>query len=104
MWYNHCTDCRFQRVIPLTTISAENARNAFSELVSHTAYSKDRVVVTRNGKKMVAIIPIEDLELLEKIVDRLEDELDAEEIKAALDEVRQGKTFPWEQVRKDLGL
>lgn len=88
----------------MTTISAEKARNTFSELVSHTAYSKDRVVVTRNGKKMVAIVPIEDLELLEKIIDRLEDELDAEEIRAALNEVREGRTVPWEQVKKDLGL
>lgn len=88
----------------MTTISAEKARNTFSELVSHTAYSKDRVVVTRNGKKMVAIIPIEDFELLEKIIDRLEDELDAEDIRAALDEIREGNTVPWEQVKKDLGL
>lgn len=88
----------------MTTISAEKARNTFSELVSHTAYSKDRVVVTRNGKKMVAIVPIEDLELLERIIDRLEDELDAEEIRAALNEVREGRTVPWEQVKKDLGL
>jgi PHD/YefM family antitoxin component YafN of YafNO toxin-antitoxin module len=65
---------------------------------------KRRVVVTRNGKQMVAIVPIEDLELLEKIVDRLEDEIDAEEIKLALDELREGKTVPWEQVKKDLNL
>jgi len=88
----------------MTTISAEKARNTFSDLVSHTAYSKDRVVVTRNGKKMVAIISMEDFELLEKIIDRLEDEIDAEEIRAALDEVREGKTVPWERVKKDLGI
>ena len=88
----------------MTTISAEKARNTFSELVSRTAYSKERVIVTRNGKKMAALIPIEDLELLEKIGDRLEDELDAEDIKAALEELRQGKTIPWEQVKKDLDL
>lgn len=88
----------------MTTISAEKARNSFSELVCHTAYSKERVVVTRNGKKMAALIPIEDLELLEKIGDRLEDELDAEDIKAALEELRQGKTIPWEQVKRNLDL
>ena len=53
----------------MTTISAEKARNSFSELLSHTAYSKDRVVVTRNGKKMAAIVSIEDLELLERLED-----------------------------------
>lgn len=88
----------------MTTITAEQARNAFSELVSHTAFSKDRVVVTRNGKKMVAIIPLEDLMLLENIIDRLEDDIDSEDIKAALNEIREGKTLPWEQVKSELAL
>ena len=88
----------------MTTITAEQARNAFSELVSHTAFSKDRVVVTRNGKKMVAIIPLEDLMLLENIIDRLEDDIDADDIRAALSEIRDGKTLPWEQVKSDIGL
>lgn len=60
----------------MTTISAEKARNSFSELISHTAYSKDRVIVTRNGKKMAAIVSIQDLELLE----RLEDTMDTNEL------------------------
>lgn len=64
----------------MTTISAEKARNSFSELVSHTAYSKDRVVITRNGKKMVAIVPIEDLRILELLADRLEDAADLKEL------------------------
>ena len=88
----------------MTTITAEQARKAFSELVSHTAFSKDRVVVTRNGKKMVAIIPLEDLMLLENIIDRLEDDIDADDIRAALSEIRDGKTLPWEQVKSDIGL
>ncbi len=88
----------------MTTITAEQARNAFSELVSHTAFSKDRVVVTRNGKKMVAIIPLEDLMLLEKIIDRLEDDIDSDDIRATLNEIREGKTLPWEQVKSELGL
>ena len=88
----------------MTTISAEKARNSFSELVSHTAYSKDRVLITRHGKKMVAIVPVEDLEILEKFLDRLEDELDLEDIDAGLEQFRQGKTTPLEQVKKELGL
>jgi len=70
----------------MTTISAEKARNSFSELVSHTAYSKDRVVVTRNGKKLVAIVPIEDLQILERLAGRLEDAADLKE----LEDIRAG--------------
>jgi len=88
----------------MTTVSAEKARNSFSEIVSHAAFSKERFVITRNGKKVAAIIPIEELEFLERMMERLEDELDSEDIEAALDEVRQGKTIPWEQVKRDLNL
>lgn len=70
----------------MTTISAENARNSFSELVSRTAYSKDRVVITRNGKKLVAIVPIEDLRILERFADRFEDAADLKE----LEDIRAG--------------
>jgi len=88
----------------MTTISAEKARNSFSDLISHTAYSKDRVVVTRNGKRMAAIVSIEDLELLERLANKIEDEMDMEDIRAALREYEEGKTIPWETVKKDLGL
>ena len=33
-----------------------------------------------------------------------EDDMDAKDIKAALEELRQGKTIPWEQVKRDLDL
>jgi prevent-host-death family protein len=88
----------------MTTITAEKARNSFSDLISHTAYSKDRVVVTRNGKRMAAIVSIEDLELLEHLMDRIEDELDLEDIRVALREYEEGKTIPWEQAKRQLGL
>lgn len=88
----------------MTTVSAEKARNSFSDIISHTAFSKERFIITRNGKKLAAIIPIEELELLERMMEHLEDELDTEDIEAALGEVRQGKTIPWEQIKKDLNL
>ena len=45
-------------------------------------------------------IEIEEFDLL----DFIEDEIDAQEIELALDELRQGKTIPWEQVKKELNL
>jgi prevent-host-death family protein len=88
----------------MTNVTAENARNSFSEIVSHAAFRKERFVITRNGKRLAAIIPVEELDFLEKVLDDLEDQLDAEDIQAAMEEVRQGKTIPWEQVKKDLNL
>lgn len=88
----------------MVTVSAEKARNSFSEIVSHTAFSKERFIITRNGKKLAAIIPMEELEFLERMIECLEDRMDEEEIRVALDEFKQGRTIPWEKVKGDLNL
>jgi len=88
----------------MTTVSAEKARTSFSEIVSHTAFSKERFVITHNGKKLAAIIPMEELKFLERMMERLENDLNAEDIEAAFDEMRQSKTIPWDQIKKDLNL
>lgn len=88
----------------MTTVSAEKARNSFSEIISHAAFSKERFVITRNGKKLAAIIPMEELELLEQMLENLEDQMDVKDIEAALEDSKQGKTIPWDKVKKDLNL
>lgn len=87
----------------MVTITAKAARESFSELVSRAAYSKEHVVVTRNGKKMAALIPIEEFALLESVLNELEYKRDVDEARQALDEIKEG-TVPWEKVKSDLGL
>ena len=55
-------------------------RQEFSDVLNRVAYGNERCVVTKHGKPMAAIIPIEDLELLEA----LEDKVDLQEALAAL--------------------
>jgi prevent-host-death family protein len=77
-------------------LTASAARTRFAELVNRAEYAGERTIVHRRKKPVAALVPIEDLELLE----RYEDELDRRLIKKA----RKEKTIPWEQVKKDLGL
>ena len=56
------------------------------------------MVIERHGHERVAMVPIEDVETLE----RLEDEADIAAAEAALAE--SDKRIPWEQVKADLGL
>ncbi len=49
----------------MTTLSTVKARENFSDPVNRSAYGKERVVLTRRGKGVVAVVPIEDLKLLE---------------------------------------
>jgi prevent-host-death family protein len=65
------------------TISTTAARDRFADILNRAAYGKERVVLTRRGRPLVAVVPIEDVELLE----RLGDERDAQEAREALAEL-----------------
>jgi len=81
-------------------VSAAFAREHFAEYLGRVTYSKDRVVVTKHGKKVAAVVPYEDLEILEK----LEETIDLQEAKARLADSKKHGTIPWKKVKKDLGL
>jgi len=81
----------------VTTVAA---RRHFSDLINRVAYAKDRVVLTRRNRPLAAVVPIEDVALLEEIEDR-------EDLKAArkaLREVKLKGTIPWSQIKKEFGL
>lgn len=71
------------------------ARGEFSDLVNRAAYRHERVLLTRHGKAIAAIVPTEDLELLEALEDR--DDLEA--ARAALADPDNQEQIPWEQVK-----
>ncbi len=80
------------------TISTASARKNFAEIVNQVAYGMEPVILTRRGKEVVALVSIEELELLEQI----ENHLDIEDAKKALAEA--GENLPAEEVWKQLGL
>lgn len=55
---------------PLTTAAA---RDNFAEMVNRAAYGGERVLVSRRGKPLAAIVPLVDIEAMEA----LEDEMDS---------------------------
>jgi prevent-host-death family protein len=79
-------------------VTIERARSELSDVVSRVQYAGERVVVTRRGKPAAAIVPLEDLQFLE----RIEDELDMEAVRQALAEARAGNARPWSEVRESL--
>ena len=86
----------------MTRLAVTKARTELSEMVNRVAYRGERVVLERRGKDVAAIVPIGDLELLEK----LEDARDAAAARQALAETKKKreKPIPWKKARKDLGL
>jgi len=81
-------------------ISTANARKNMAELVNRAAYGGERFVVTRHGKELVAIVPLADVTLL----DRVRSFLDARDFEAALREIAEAGTVSWDEVRRELDL
>ncbi len=84
----------------MAKVSAAEARNEFSDIINRASFGKERIVLTRRGKELAAVVPIEDLELLE----RLEDRIDLEDARAALKDVKKKGTVPWDKLKEELGL
>lgn len=78
-------------------MSTAAARERFAEVVNRAAYGKERVVLGRRGKALVAVVPIEDVRLLEE----LEDQRDLEEALAARAEADAEGTVAWETLRAE---
>ncbi|MFJ8493354.1 type II toxin-antitoxin system Phd/YefM family antitoxin [Streptomyces sp. NPDC094038] len=57
-------------------IPVTQARAELAELINRVVYGGERVVVTRHGKPLVALVSAADLERLEELADPAEDHAD----------------------------
>ena len=80
------------------TITTADARKNFADIVNSVAYGKEPVILTRRGQEIAALVSIEELQLLQKI----EDHIDIEDAKKALDEP--GENISADDFWKKLGL
>ncbi len=105
-----------------TEIPASEVRGQISEVISRVAYGGERVVISRNGKAQVAVIPLADLGRLEQLDEQREarrrraaqavadiqaasdrsgaSKLTEEEIDAEIAEARQARRRSPKQARK----
>lgn len=74
------------------------ARGDLAQLVERVHHRLERVCITKYGRRVAALVPLEDLELLE----RLEDHIDIEDARKALSEL--GERVDYAKLRKGLGL
>ena len=81
----------------MTRIAANEARKDFAEALNRVAYKGERIVVHRRGKNVAALVPIEDLNLLEEIEDRM----DLEEARAVL---KKPGSISLSELKKRLGI
>ena len=82
-----------------TTITTVEAREKFSDLVNQVEHEKERIILTRRGAQVAAIVPLEDLQLLE----RSSDKVDLQEAISALKDAREHGTTTLEQLQEEVG-
>ena len=92
----------YQERLSMARTAVRQSPERFSDTLIRVVTKRERVVVHRRGKAVAALIPLEDLALLEE----LEDQKDVEEYRAAKAEwEREGKkTVPWAKIKADLSL
>jgi prevent-host-death family protein len=77
-------------------------RTSLSDILNRAEYTGERAVIHRRGKDAAAIIPIEDLRLLERLVAEAEDREDIAAARAALAEP--GGRISYDDFRRRKGL
>jgi len=70
----------------MSKIAVIDARKDLADVLNRAAYGKERVVLTRRGKDVAAIVPMDDLNILEAI----EDQMDVTESEKIMARVRAG--------------
>jgi prevent-host-death family protein len=81
-------------------VTTAEARKNLADLLNRVAYAKERVVVHRRGKEIAAIVPVEDLDM----VDRVRALLARAEAAGAFEQLDRGDSISWTALKEDLGL
>lgn len=81
----------------MTRLTASRVREHFSDTLNRVAYRKERIVLRRRSKDLVAVVPMEDLAFLEEVEDRLD-------LEAARKALKEKGTIPWNKLKAELGL
>ena len=81
----------------MTSVSMTKARRDFTNIAERVMYGNERICIQKNNKAAFAIVPAEDVEILEA----LEDQIDIQAAKAAL---KKGKFIDLKVLAKQLGV
>lgn len=81
----------------MAKVPTVKARDEFSDVINRAAYGKERVVLTRRGKELAAVVPIEDVKFLQDLEDRID-------LESARDALKEPGTVAWKQLKKELGF
>ena len=85
------------------TPQCSKAREEFPEVLNRAAYGNERTIVSRRGKDLAAVIPMDDLHLPERLAQEEMDRRDLLDARAALKESKKKGTVPLRNLMRELG-
>lgn len=81
-------------------INTVDAKEQFTDLINRVAHSKERVILTRRGKEIAVLIPLEDFKLLQES----QDKHDLREAIDSLKEVRSLGSISLDELKEEIGI
>ena len=87
------------RIIPFT-----EARARLTELLDDVEARHEHVVITRKGRPAAVVISPDEWDAIEETLDVLQDEKTLAALRESEEDVRAGRLFTLDEVRRELGL
>jgi len=87
------------RIVPFT-----EARARLTELLDDVEVRHEHVVITRNGRPVAVVLSTEEYEALEETLEVLQDEKTLAALRESEEDVKAGRLFSLDEVRRELGL
>jgi prevent-host-death family protein len=82
----------------MTAVTAKELKEHSADVLSRVQYGGERIAVTRHGKEVAVVVPMDDARLL----DELSDLLDAHDALEAIDEAEREGTISLAELRRRL--
>lgn len=79
------------------------APDDIADILTRVTAGKERVILTRNGLKVAAVVPLDDVQTLE-LIDASEDDMEPGVFERAREEFERGETIPHQEVKRRLGM
>lgn len=87
------------KIVPFT-----EARASLSELLDEVEGLHEHVVITRNGRPAAVVISPDEWEALEETLEVLQDDETLAALRESDEDVKAGRMFSLDEVRRELGL
>lgn len=85
-------------------IPFSQARAELSDLLDEVEQRHEHVEITRNGRPVALVLPVEEYESIVETLEILGDDELMEALRRSEDDVKAGRTRSWKRVKRDLGL